>query len=98
MVESNFHALDIKFVVALDYQEEKATPQINEAFTTSPWYADLIFVLFYLQAPPSLTKTKAIFLKLKAVKYCILDNILYWKDASGILLKCLLKDDVERTM
>lgn len=98
MVEPNFHALDIKFFVALDDQEEQATPQIDEAFLTSPWYAYLIFVLFNLNAPPGLTKAKARFIKLKAVKFCIIDNVLYWKAVGGIFLKGLLKDDVERTM
>ena len=74
------------------------TPQIDEAFITSPWYADLIFVLFNLQAPPGLTKTKTIFLKLNEVIFLILDIILYWKDVGGILLKCLFKDDAKKTM
>jgi len=98
MVESNFNALDINFVAALDDQDEQATSQLDEAFITSPWYADFIFVLFNLNEIPSLTKTKARFLKSKAIKFCIIDNVLYWKDAGGILLKCLLKDDAERTM
>jgi hypothetical protein len=46
----------------------------------SPWYEDLIFVLHNLQTPPGLTKTKARFLKLKALKFCILEGNLYWKD------------------
>ena len=45
MDESNCRALDINFIGALDDQEEMATPQINEPFTDSPWYADIIFVL-----------------------------------------------------
>ena len=98
MAESNFNALDINFVVALDDKEEKATPQLDEAFMTSPWYANLIFVLFNLNAPPSLTKTKVRFLKIKVVKFCIIDNILYWKYAGGVLLKCLLKYDAKRKL
>lgn len=43
MVESKFNALDINFVATLDDQEEQVTPQLDEAFMTSPWYADLIF-------------------------------------------------------
>jgi hypothetical protein len=35
MVESNFHVLDINFLVAVDEQEEKATPQVKEVFSTS---------------------------------------------------------------
>lgn len=65
---------------------------------SSPWYADLIYVLFNLNSPPSLTKKKDRFLKLKAVKFFILEKVFYWKDVGGILLKCLLSDDVERTM
>lgn len=30
MAESNFHALDINFIVALDEKEEMATPQLSE--------------------------------------------------------------------
>jgi hypothetical protein len=48
-----------------------------------------------LQAPPGLSKTKARFLKLKATKFCILDNSLYWKDPGGIFLSCILEFDME---
>ena len=91
MAESNFNALDINFIAQIDDQEEMATPLINEAFLDSPWYSDIIFVLTNLQAPPGLTRTKARFIKMKAMRYCILDNMLYWKEQSGILLHCLLK-------
>ena len=62
-----------------------ATPRISEAFTYSPWYADIIFVLLNLQAPPGLSRTKSRFLKLKAMKYCIIYNALFWKDHDGII-------------
>ena len=62
MAESNCQALDLKFISALDDQEEMATPPISEPFTNSPWYADIIFVLQNLQAPPGLKRTKAIIL------------------------------------
>ena len=58
MYESNFHALDINFVDALDDQEQQATPQIDEAFITSPSYTYIIFVLFNLNSPPRLTKKR----------------------------------------
>lgn len=74
------------------------TPQLYEAFMTSPWYANLIYVLFNLNTPLGITKTKAIFLKLKAIKFCIIENVLYWKDVVGLLLKCLLSDVAERNM
>ena len=77
MAESNFNALDINFVVELDDQEEHVNPKLDEAFMKSPWYADLIYVLFNLNDFLGLTKKNAIFLKLKAVKFCITENVLY---------------------
>jgi hypothetical protein len=87
MAESNLQVLDINFLDVAGEQGEMATPNVKEVFLNSPWYADLIFVLQNLQAPPGLTKTKARFLKLKALKFCILEGNLYWKDPAGILLK-----------
>jgi hypothetical protein len=98
MAESNFHALDINFLVAVNEQEEQATPNVKEVFLNSPWYTYLIFVLHNLQAPPGLTKTKARFLKLKSLKFCILEGNLYWKDPGGILLNFLLKDEFDKVL
>jgi hypothetical protein len=98
MAESNFHALDINFLSAADEQGEQATPSMREVFLNSPWYADLIFVLHNLQAPTGLTKTKARFLKLKALKFCILEGNLYWKYPGGTLLNCLLKDEADKVL
>ena len=77
MAESNCHALDINFIAQVDDQEEMVTPEISESFSDSPWYADILFVLLNLQSPPRLTRTKAIFLKLKAMKFCIIENALF---------------------
>jgi ribonuclease HI len=98
MAESNLHALDINFLDVAGEQGEMATPNVKEVFLNSPWYADLIFVLQNLQAPPGLTKTKARFLKLKALKFCILEGNLYWKDPAGILLNCLLQDEADKVL
>ena len=91
MAEDNCNALDINFISQIDDQEEMATPLISEAYLGSPWYLDIIFLLKNLQAPPGLTRTKSRFIKLKAMRYCILDKMIYWKEQSGILLNCLLK-------
>ena len=98
MVESNYNALDINFIAQIDDQEEMATPLISEAYLDSPWYSDIIFVLINLQAPPRLTKTKARFIKQKAMRFCILNNALYWKESSGILLNCLLKSEADKLL
>ena len=73
-----------------------ATPLISEAYLDSPWYSNIIFVLTHLQNPPRLTKTKARFIIQKAMRFCILNNALYWKENSGILLNCLLKSEADK--
>jgi hypothetical protein len=78
--------------------EEEITPQISHKFLDSMWYANIIFVLKNLQAPPKFSKTKARFLKLKATKFCIVNESLYWKDPRGILLRCLLEEEEENTI
>ena len=45
-----------------------------------------------------MSKSKSRSLKLKASKYCILDNALYWKDAGGVLLNCLVEDESKEVM
>ena len=77
MVESNFEVLDINMINALDDQEEFSTPIVEDHFVNSPWYTDIVYVLLNLNTPPGLSKTKARFLKLKAVNYCIIDRCLY---------------------
>jgi len=55
------------------------TPQINQAFLESPWYADITHVLLNLQAPLGLSRTKKRFLKMKASKLCILVMLFFGK-------------------
>jgi len=95
MTETNFHVLDIN---QLDNEKEMATPQINQAFLQSPWYADIVYVLLNLQAPPGLYRTKKRFLKMKAAKFCILFNVLFWKNHEGIYLNCLPFDETDKVL
>ena len=36
--------------------------------------------------------------KLKAAKYCIIENNLYWKDPTGILLRCVNEEEAQQIM
>jgi len=36
--------------------------------------------------------------KLKATKYCLIDQVLYWKDPLGVLLRCLDSQEAQRIM
>ena len=53
------------------------------------WYNNILYFLQELKPPDGLGKSKARALKLKAVRYCLIDQTLYWKDPQGILLRCL---------
>jgi len=75
-----------------------ATPQINQAFLQTPWYADICFVLLNLHAPPGLSRTKKRLLKMKASKFCIIDSALFWKNHEGILLNCLTLNETDNVM
>eukprot|EP00253_Pinus_taeda_P034355 PITA_34355 len=81
MSETNFQALDIN---QLDNEPELATPQISETFLQSPWYADICFVLLNLCAPPGLSRTKKIFLRMKSSKFCVIDGALFWKNHEDV--------------
>jgi hypothetical protein len=78
-------------------QEEKDA-QVPQRFVDSPWYTYIIYVLENLLAPLGVSKTKVRLIKLKAVKFCVLDNSLYWKDPKGILLSYLLEDEAKRAI
>jgi hypothetical protein len=89
----------MNFIIDLsEFPQGETIVQVSQQFIDSPWYVDIIYVLDNLQAPPGVSKTKARFLKLKAVKFYILENSLYWKDLRGILLSCLLEDDAKQAI
>lgn len=35
---------------------------------------------------------------MKAVKFCIIDNVLFWKNHEGILLNCLKLDETDKVL
>jgi len=95
MSETNFQALDIN---QLDNEQELATPRISDTFLQSPWYANICFVLLNLCAPPGLSRTKKRFLKMNALKFCVLDGALFWKNHEGIFLNCLIVNETNNVM
>ena len=45
-----------------------------------------------------MTKRNEIFFKLKAIKFCILNQFLHWKESGDVLLNYLLEDEVKKVM
>jgi len=71
---------------------QQPTTQVSNHFSSLPWYKDIVYFLQTLQCPPEMTKTTSRFLKLRAVKFCITDGALFWKDPRGLLLNCFTED------
>eukprot|EP00253_Pinus_taeda_P026128 PITA_26128 len=99
MDETNLHVLDINLIAALsDEDKENSALQVSDIFISSPWYADILYVLQNLSSPPGMPRNKSRTLKLKAAKFCILKSTLYWKDPGGILLNCLVEEEAKRAV
>ena len=97
MSQSNCEVLGINFFESCSEnvaQVEERKVHLN--FIASFWYKDIIYVLQNLQAPPKLRKTKARFVRLKAIKFCNINSYLYWKDQGTILLNCLLEEEAKK--
>jgi hypothetical protein len=69
--------------------------KIEDKFITYDWYKDIVTYLLTLKCPEGFSASKARTLKLHAVKYCISDKKLYWKDPLGFLLVCLVESETE---
>jgi hypothetical protein len=78
------------------FQIEETNSQVNSKYLSSPWYKDIVFFLLNFQTPPQLDKSKFRSLKLRAVKYCFIDQILFWKDPNGFLLRCVDEKEAEQ--
>jgi hypothetical protein len=105
LAESNFRALGINGLqgseenVDLNELDEKTSAiKIKENFTSSDWYKDIVSYLLTLKCPSELSPAKARTLKLHAVKYCISEIQLYWKDPLGFLLVCLVELETENVI
>jgi hypothetical protein len=100
LAESNFRALEMNHLQAYkelpdieEFDVTIPTTEIQEKFSSSAWYSDIVSYLLTLQCPSNMTPSKARTLKLHMVKYCIVENKLYWKDPLGFLLRCLIESE-----
>ena len=95
LADSNCEALGLHLMVEQPIQEELQVEQekekIMEQYAESTWYPNIFHFLLYLQCPKHIDKKEVRSLKLKASKYCLVDQQVCWKDPGGILLRCLEK-------
>jgi hypothetical protein len=65
---------------------------IDPKLSEFKWYKDVFFYLHHLKCSTKCDKDRDILVKLKAVKYCIIDQKLFWKDPRGIILNCITEE------
>ena len=77
-------------------EEETSEPgkgqSLAKNLASCDWYSTIAQFLLKLEIPPGLNASQVRTIKLRAAKYCIHENLLYWRDPSGILLRCLDKE------
>ena len=76
-------------------QDQNNSPSVAENIYSCEWYSGIIQFLQKSEVSPDLTPNQARALKLKSVNFFITDKLLYWRDQSGILLRCLNKEEAE---
>ena len=64
-------------VAAEVVQDQNGIQQVAENLSSCEWYLSIIHFLQKLEFPPGLTPNQARALKLKSVKFCIVDKLLY---------------------
>ena len=78
LVDSNSEALGLHLMAEHSIQEELQTrqgkEQIMDKYAELEWYADIIYSLLHLQCPLHLDKKEARSIKLKATKYCLVNE------------------------
>jgi hypothetical protein len=101
LVESNCRALGVNFmnINSKNWQVEIANKNSHVSLNLAEciWYKDIYF-LQKLRPPDGLEKNKVRDLKLKEIKYCLVDQVLYWKDPLEVLLRCLDPQEAQKSM
>jgi hypothetical protein len=102
LTKENHELLDINFIgensvnlqMELGENGQHSNQQVAEQLSSCGWYSCIIHFLQNLEVPPKLSMTQARSLKLRAIKFCICNNLLYWKDPVDLLLRCLDKEEL----
>jgi hypothetical protein len=102
LAEANCQALGVSFMNESSGiqrgQLSEIDPQREPLLPRCLWYKDVIYFLQELRPPDGLQRNKARALKVKAVRYCLIDQILYWKDPLGVILKCMDPQEADKIM
>jgi hypothetical protein len=102
LTKSNYKSLGVNFINTFleDQQAEWSdrSSQDNPPLAECAWYKNIIYFLQELRPPDGMGKSKERDLKLKAIRYCLINQVLYWKDPLGVLLRCLDSQEAHKIM
>jgi hypothetical protein len=81
LVESNCKALGVSFINAFSGNQQAKSPSKSSqgglSLAECTWYRDILYFLQELKPPDGMGKRKAGSLKLKAVRYFLIDQVLH---------------------
>jgi hypothetical protein len=102
LAESNCEALGVSFINTHPGSQQvelpSPCPQDGLSLAEYAWYRDVLYFLQDLKPPDGMGKSKARALKLKVVRYCLIDQTLYCKDPLGVFLRCLDPQEAQKVM
>jgi hypothetical protein len=90
LTNGNEQVLDL---VCQNNQTRPALSSKLQKLEQHQWYLDIIYFLSNLTCPSHLIGHKRRDLRLKAAKYCIIQDDLGWKNLDGVILRCV--DELE---
>jgi hypothetical protein len=88
LAESNEEAIEMG-------EKEQINIVISE-LEGDEWYLDIIYYLKNLTCPSHLVDHKRRALRLKAMKYCLTQDGLGWRNIDGVILRCVNKQEVDK--
>jgi hypothetical protein len=100
LANSNCRALEVDYICnnSGNLHPQNNSSQVNETIVEYEWYKYILYFLQNFQAPSGMDKSKVRSLKPKAVKYCVNNQTLFWRDPYGFLLRCLDEEEAEKFM
>jgi hypothetical protein len=102
LAESNCKTLGVSFINACTKnQQAESSSKISQgglSLVECTWYKDIFYFLQELKPPGGMGKIKARDLNLKAVRYFLTDQVLYWRDPLGVFLRFLSPQEAHKVM
>jgi hypothetical protein len=93
LAESNCKALGVSFINACSGNQQAESPNKSSqgglSLAECTWYRDILYFLQELKPLEGMGKSKARALNIKVVRYCLIDQVLHWRDPLGLFLRCL---------